>query len=416
MNFNLINLKNYQTFKFWWAQFPIQLKIITKIRFFASFGAGGVIYLTSLIFNNIGLSATEIGFGFTLSAIVGTLTRFYTGNYLNNNKEHINIPLTISSSFSIISSFLLIYSKNTLFYLIGQTFVGAAAGIYWPTVELSVPYLCEPIDSRKAYALVRSSEALGIFLGVLTGSFLNSFLYFKSVYIIDIICMSFIILILIKNKSLITKKLEKNKSSNLNFLNNYTDKWNKNTKLIIFSIFLITTCLALIQVTLPLDFVKGGLIREPISKSITSYIISFQLILLFLLQWPIGKWLSSKERLYGLKFSLISFTIGTVLLFLSSYYKYFGIIILVIAMIFCNIGTSAFLPTSTDLVFKIAPINKKGFALAILSQCFALGYFLGPLISGSILDIYGYASVIWLGISILCLIMTFFIFNKKFSE
>ena len=71
----------FQIYKYWWYQFPFHLRLITKIRFFASFGAGGVIYLTSLIFNNIGLTATEIGSGFAISAIIGTLTRFFTGNY-----------------------------------------------------------------------------------------------------------------------------------------------------------------------------------------------------------------------------------------------------------------------------------------------------------------------------------------------
>ena len=60
----------FQINKFWWMQFPFHLRLITKIRFFASFGAGGVIYLTSLIFNGIGLSATDIGLGFTISAII----------------------------------------------------------------------------------------------------------------------------------------------------------------------------------------------------------------------------------------------------------------------------------------------------------------------------------------------------------
>ena len=82
MNFNLIDQNKFNLGLVWWNQFPIQLRLITKIRFFASVGAGGVIYLTSLIFNNIGLSATEIGSGFAISAIVGTLTRVITGNYL----------------------------------------------------------------------------------------------------------------------------------------------------------------------------------------------------------------------------------------------------------------------------------------------------------------------------------------------
>ena len=71
-------------------------------------------------------------------------------------------------------------------------------------------------------------------------------------------------------------------------------KWNKNSTIIILSILLITTSLALIQVTLPLDLVKGGVYRNALSKEIISLIISIQLILLFL-QWPVGSWISKKE-------------------------------------------------------------------------------------------------------------------------
>ena len=53
----MISPNSFQISKNWWMQFPYPLRLLTKIRFYAAFGAGGVIYLTSLIFNNIGLSA-----------------------------------------------------------------------------------------------------------------------------------------------------------------------------------------------------------------------------------------------------------------------------------------------------------------------------------------------------------------------
>ena len=87
---------------------------------------------------------------------------------------------------------------------------------------------------------------------------------------------------------------------------------------------------------------------------------------------------------------------------------------MIIATIFFSIGSSSFLPTSTDIVFSIAPSNKKGFALAILSQCFAFGYFLGPLISGRVIDLYGNASIIWLSISLLCLLMILLSIKEKY--
>ena len=84
------------------------------------------------------------------------------------------------------------------------------------------------------------------------------------------------------------------------------------------------------------------------------------------------------------------------------------------SLILVSLGTASFLPTSTDVVFRIAPSNKKGFALALLSQCFAMGYFFGPFISGRILDLFGYASIIWLSISCCCFIVFAILFKRLF--
>ncbi len=409
----MISPNSFQISKNWWMQFPYPLRLITKIRFYAAFGAGGVIYLTSLIFNNIGLSATDIGLGFTISAIIGTLTRFFTGNYLNT-KGKIQFPLIASSILSIAASLFLIFSKETFLYLIGQSFVGAAAGIYWPAAEFGVPYFCYPIDSRKAYALVRSSEALGIFLGVFLGGFMTNFLYSKSIFVNDIFCMLVITYLISRNNSSITSKLENFQKKLVNPIKQGKSKWNKNSAIIILSILFITTSLALIQVTLPLDLVKGGVFRNALSKEITSLIISIQLILLLFLQWPVGSWISKKGRLFGLKFSLINFSFASFLLFISSYLNIPAFYLITFSLILVSLGTASFLPTSTDVVFRIAPSNKKGFALALLSQCFAMGYFFGPFISGRILDLYGYAAIIWLSISCCCFIVFAILYRRLF--
>ena len=409
----MISPNSFQISKNWWMQFPYPLRLLTKIRFYAAFGAGGVIYLTSLIFNNIGLSATDIGLGFTISAIIGTLTRFFTGNYLNK-KGKIQFPLIASSILSITASLFLIFSRETYFYIIGQSFVGAAAGIYWPAAEFGVPYFCYPIDTRKAYSLVRSSEALGIFLGVFLGGFMTNYLYSKSIFINDIFCMFVITYLISTNNFSIKRNLENFQKESVNTLKKGQLKWNKNSKIIILSILLITTSLALIQVTLPLDLVKGGVIRNELSKEITSLIISIQLILLLFLQWPVGSWISKKGRLFGLKFSLINFSLASFLLFISSYLNITAFYLISFSLILVSLGTASFLPTSTDVVFRIAPSNKKGFALALLSQCFAMGYFFGPFISGRVLDLFGFASIIWLSISCCCFVVFTILFRRLF--
>jgi len=151
-----------------------------------------------------------------------------------------------------------------------------------------------------------------------------------------------------------------------------------------------------------------------VSKEIISLIISIQLILLLFLQWPVGSWISKKGRLYGLKFSLVNFSLASFLLFISSYLNNTAFYLISFALILVSLGTASFLPTSTDVVFRIAPSNKKGFALALLSQCFAMGYFFGPLISGRILDLFGYASIIWLSISCSCFIAFTILLKRLF--
>ena len=409
----MISPNSLQISKNWWIQFPYHLRLITKIRFFAAFGAGGVIYLTSLIFNNLGLSATDIGLGFTISAIIGTVTRLFTGNYLNKTGK-IQFPIITSSILSIAASLCLIFSRDTFLYIIGQSLVGAAAGIYWPAAEFGVPYFCHPIETRKAYALVRSSEALGIFLGVFLGGYMTNFLYSKSIFINDIFCMLVITFLISRHSASIKRNLENFQKKLVDPINQGQLKWNKNSTIIILSILLITTSLALIQVTLPLDLVKGGVYRNALSKEIISLIISIQLILLLFLQWPVGSWISKKERLFGLKFSLINFSFASFLLFISSYLNIPAFYLISLALILVSLGTASFLPTSTDVVFRIAPSNKKGFALALLSQCFAMGYFFGPFISGRILDLFGYASIIWLSISCCCFIAFTILFKRLF--
>jgi len=409
----VISPNSFQINKKWWIQFPYHLRLLTKIRFYAAFGAGGVIYLTSLIFNNIGLSATDIGLGFTMSAIIGTVTRLFTGNYLNKTGE-IQYPIVTSSILSIAASLCLIFSRDTFLYIIGQSFVGAAAGIYWPAAEYGVPIFCQPIDTREAYALVRSWEALGIFLGVFLGALMTNFLYSKSIFINDIFCMLVITYLISSNSSSIKKNLENFQKKLVDPINQGQLEWNKNSIIIILTILLITTSLALIQVTLPLDLVKGGVYRDALSKEITSLIISIQLILLLFLQWPVGSWISKKKRLFGLKFSLINFSFASFLLFISSYLNMPAFYLISFSLILVSLGTASFLPTSTDVVFRIAPSNKKGFALALLSQCFAMGYFLGPFISGRILDLFGYASIIWFSISCCCFIVFAILFKRLF--
>ena len=61
-----------------------------------------------------------------------------------------------------------------------------------------------------------------------------------------------------------------------------------------------TGIIALMQSALPLDLVRGGLARAPLSEAWSGTLIALQLALLVVLQWPVGNWVSRRSLRFGL--------------------------------------------------------------------------------------------------------------------
>ena len=386
----------------WWDQFPTDLRLITKTRFFASLGAGGVIYLTPLVFTQQNFSATDIGSGLALAAVTGTIARFASGILLDKGINCSRI-IQITACIAIAADLTLFNTQNYAEFLIGQSLFGIATGLYWPSIELAVPISCGNFPSSKGFALGRSADALGISIGATIGSIAAWIGAIKLIYIFDIIWL-FLLIVILQNK-LLTNKIK-----NERFNKDYQTKPNKTiSKIKLFKplipILLIsllaTGILSLIQSALPIDLVKGGINRPAFSEGWSSALIAIQLILLVFIQWPIGKWIGEKNFIFGFKVSLFCLGIGCLLLGLSSLLSFGGALVL-LAQFPIALGLAAFLPTATEAIIKEAPLEKKGFALAIFSQCFAVSAFLAPLISGRLLDIQGNGFTLWISVFALC--------------
>jgi hypothetical protein len=71
-----------------------------------------------------------------------------------------------------------------------------------------------------------------------------------------------------------------------------------------------TGIVSLMQSALPLDMVRGGLARAPLSEASSGGLIAWQLLLLMVLQWPIGNWVAKRSLRFGLGMGLLGFTNG----------------------------------------------------------------------------------------------------------
>ncbi len=400
-------LKGPKTFQRWWEQFPLHLRLITKVRLFASIGAGGVIYFSPLIFNQINFSATQIGSGLALAALVGTFSRFITGIYLDTGVSY-SSPVRTAAVIAILGDFWLFFSHSFSTYLQGQLLIGIAAGIYWPSIELSVPSTCLNIASSKGFALARSADALGVSIGALIGAIAASAGLIRLVYVIDTSCMFFLIALLL-NKPLLKKDylilLANKNTKKVRILPGNKVLKNLLPKLIpIISLSVLATSIfSLLQSALPLDLVIGGLFRPAISEASSGTLIASQLTFLVILQWPIGSWLANKKLEFGLKLSIFNFGLGCLLLAISNIYKY-GVFLAFIAQIPMAIGLASFLPTATETVIQLSPYESRGIAMAIYSQCFAISAFIAPIMAGFIIDNQGNALLLWVTVGITCFV------------
>ena len=389
----------------WWNQFPPGLRNVTRLRLLASIGAGGVIFMTPLIFHAIDFSASQVGSGLAVSALIGTAVRLLSGSLLDRGLR-CSWPVRGTTVLAVLADLTLYQADTYGGYLLGQLLLGTAAGLYWPAIELAVPLSCGNVPSGRGYALVRSADALGIGLGALLGSFAALVGQLRLVYGVEAFCMT-AVLILISLHPLedsrprpgrdSTRQTEREpESSGLRWLG---------PLLPVLAVSVIATgILALQQSALPLDLVQGGLQRPALSESQSSGLIALQLSLLVILQWPVGRWLADRSVMFGLSVSVAGFSVGSVLLALSSLSDH-GLHFVLAALMPMALAQAAFLPTATEAVIEETPPGHRGLAMALFSQCFAVSAMAAPLIGGALLDRQGHGLLLWLLTAAACLLM-----------
>ncbi|WP_269610927.1 MFS transporter [Prochlorococcus marinus] len=402
-----MNLFSTSSVSKYWERFPVSLRLIIKVRLWTAIGAGGVLYLTPIIFNSLEFSAEQIGSGITTAAFAGITTRFGTG-YLLDNKIRYRKAIKVACLLAILSDFILFYSQTYLPYLSGQFFLGAAAGIYWPSAELAVPLNCNnQIKSSEGFSLARSADAIGVTIGVFLGTIGTYFELTRIIYFIDIICMLYIFYILInqldshklKSQQEIKYTLEikyksKEKKSNL--------KWIfKLLPLLLITLF-VTGVMSLLQVVLPLDLANGGIIRPPLTEDRVATLVTIKLILVAILQWPVGYILRNKNSPFKFKLCLISLLIGFILLSVSNF-LYDGYLLILLAFIPLTTSLCIFLPSASDAIIKSSPVKHHGSAIALYSQCFGLSSLTVPWMAGKLIDNSDTAFQLWLIVGLFCI-------------
>ena len=363
-------------------------------------------FMTPLIFHAIDFSAREVGSGLAVSALIGTVVRLLSGALLDRGIR-CSWPVRGTTLLAIAADLILLQADNYNSYLVGQLLLGCAAGLYWPAIELAVPLSCGSLPSGKGYALVRSADALGIGIGTLIGTAAATLGTLRTVYSVEAVCMG-AVLVLISLYPLQDgppyRVLSRNSPEPGDQLPTSRLPWLVPLLPVLVISVVATGILALQQSALPLDLVRGGLLRPALSESHSSALIALQLTLLVSLQWPVGRWLAERSVAFGLGLSLAGFSVGCGLIALSSLFES-GTALVLAALLPMAFAQAAFLPTATEAVIEETPPEHRGLAMALFSQCFAISAIVAPLAGGALLDLQSNGLVLWLLMGGACLVV-----------
>ena len=363
-------------------------------------------FMTPLIFHAIDFSASQVGSGLAIAALIGTVVRLLCGALLDRGLG-CSWPVRITTLLAITADCVLIRAESYGGYLLGQLLLGCAAGLYWPAIELAVPLSCGSVPSGRGYALVRSADALGIGLGALIGTVAATLDTLRVVYAVEALCMG-AVLVLISLQPLIdgptVRDLNRPAANSENGVSASSRAWLLPLLPVLGISIVATGILALQQSALPLDLVRGGVARPGLSESHSSALIALQLTLLVSLQWPVGRWLADRSVAFGLGLSLAGFSLGCGLIALSSLFET-GTALVLLALLPMAFAQAAFLPTATEAVIEETPPEHRGLAMALFSQCFTVSAIVAPLAGGALLDAQNNGVVLWLLMGAACLTM-----------
>lgn len=373
----------------WLPQLSHQVWILAVGRLLSQMGTGFTFFYAPIFFvNQVGLSATAVGIGLGSGSITGIIGRFLGGSFADSQFWGRRGTLLLSAAVSAVASFILAFTFNFPIFIVGNLLMGLGIGLYWPATESAVADLTTIDQRNEAFAITRLADSLGLGLGVvLGGALIGVTSNYRALFAIDGI--SFIVFLAIVYVAITeTHKFDEHhaKPAIQGWLIALRDR---HLMVYVLVNILFTTYLSQVNSTMPLyftNFVSGGTSKGGFSPTIISGLFTWHIVFAALCQLPVIRVLNRFSRPRSLMISMVLWGVGFMLIGITGVATTGQIIWAIVALGVLAIATVAYTPSASALVVDLAPESLRGVYLSINSQCWAIGYFIGPPLGGWVLD------------------------------
>ncbi|NER78707.1 MAG: MFS transporter [Leptolyngbya sp. SIO1D8] len=354
-------------------------------------GQGFTLVYASIYFVNVlGFSPTQVGLALGSGGISGTVGRFWVGNAVESQRLGRRGSLLLAATIAAMGSFVLAFANTFPLLIIGNLLLGLGISLYWPATMTTITDLTPPEHRTEAMAVIRLADNLGLGLGALIA---GQYIAMAGSYPVLFICKGLAYLAfgaVIWGAIAETRPIQPTHTASATLLQNW-GKALRDRDLVTYLIanLFFTTYAAQLSSTLPLylaNFVPGGNTATGFSEQLISYFFVWHVLLKILLQLPITRWLRPVAHVTMLLGSLCLWTGGFLLIWLVGMASGNALITTLIAFAFIAMAEILYVPSASALVGDLAPITLRGIYFSLDSECWAIGFLIGPAVGGWALD------------------------------
>jgi MFS family permease len=359
-------------------------------------------YIPVLFVNQVGLSSTAVGFALGIGSLAEIAGHFIGAIIADSPKLGRKVALSLAAIFGIGVTLLLAITTQPFLLTLACLLLGLSLSFYWSTSSAAVMDAAESGDRPRAFALMGVSEYLGVGIGVLGGSALLGLVKRLNqppqvLFLFTIVVfLGFLLLIQVGMRGV--KSAPGGDKSHRGLWVALQDKL---LLLLILANIFFSTYVALVTTTVPLYFttVVSGLDQLP-GVSITSTANLFTWCYVgvgLLVQLPIAQVFSGIRRTRVLMLAMGLWAGGFCLLWAAGQFTagqfFWGI---------AGLGMLAsasvmYKPFAVAIVSDLAPESVRAAYMAVSSQAWTVGYFLGPILGGWAMDqSLGVSRLFWL--------------------
>lgn len=389
------------SFPKWLSAIHPQVWILAIGRFLSEVGTGFTLFYAPIFFvNQVGLSATEVGFALGTGSVAGIFGRILGGSLTDSPRCGRRGTLLLATGIASIGSFILSTTYSLITLIIGNIIYGFATGLYWPSTEAVVADLTVNSTRRLSFAITRLADNLGMGMGiVLAGIVVSTTNNYRLLFTADAISflVFFVVIWMAISETLV---VEDKKSERGQYLNAWVTAL-QNQKLCIFVIvnIIFTTYISQLHSTLPLYFknyvnIQGA--KSIFSETDISALFAWHLVVAIFAQLPVARILNRFSHTQALTVSACFWALGFGLVWQTGALVSKEMAIAALGVF--AIAIVSYTPYAVALVSDLAPASQRGVYLSINSLCWACGYFIGPILGGWVLD-NNVTGIYWIALS-----------------